>query len=73
MRIEYDREGDALYIQVSKTKPHHVIDLPGATGFSVDVDQAGNLVGIEILQASKALGNELSTLTVEDVLATAQS
>jgi uncharacterized protein YuzE len=73
MRIEYDREADALYIRVSKTKPHRVIDLPGVSGFGVDVDEAGNLVGIEVLRASKALGSELSTLTVEDVLAAAKS
>jgi uncharacterized protein YuzE len=66
MKIQYDSEADALYIQVRRARPHHGIDIPGARGFSVDVDRKGNIVGIEILHASKALGKELCSVTVED-------
>ena len=71
MKIQYDREAGALYMEVRSTQPHHVVDIPGAVGFSVDVDEEGNLVGIEVLSASKALGKDLTSITVEDMTAAA--
>ena len=67
MRIQYDREVDALYIQVRDVEPDHVVDIPGTFGFSADVDSSGSLVGIEILQATKLLGADLKSLTIEDL------
>jgi uncharacterized protein YuzE len=73
MKIQYDREADAVYIEVRKAVPHHVVDIPGSRGFSVDVDESGEIVGIEILQASKTLGESLGTLTVEDLMSASQA
>jgi YD repeat-containing protein len=54
MRITYDREVDALYILFKETTvtTEHV-----AEGIAVDYDADGKLAGIEILDASKRLGD----------------
>lgn len=64
MRIEYDPEADALYIQVRDTYASDNIDIE--EGVTVDLDKKGHIVGIEILDASKRLSvEELTRLTVE--------
>ena len=70
MKIQYDREADALYIELRKVKPHHNVDIDEAKGVSMDVDEKGHIVGIEILDASRLLGEELGRVTVEDLLIT---
>ena len=59
MKIEYDPEVDALYIELSDRKPDHVVDIPGAKFASVDVDAEGRLTGIEILFASSVVAGDL--------------
>jgi uncharacterized protein YuzE len=50
--ISYDAEADAVYITVG----HGNVDRTEETGpFIYDVDADGNIVGIEILSASKVL------------------
>jgi uncharacterized protein YuzE len=68
LKIQYDREADAIYIAIRSGTAHHVVDIPGATGFSVDVDAEGNLVGIEVLEASRTLGTDMASITVEDLM-----
>ena len=59
MKIEYDPEADALYIQIREAHPNDNIDIE--EGVTVDVDENGHIVGVEILDASKRLNpNELS-------------
>ena len=62
MKTEYDSESDALYIQLSKTKPDHVVDIPGVKRVSVDVDTDGRPVGIEMLFASGYVQGDLKAL-----------
>ena len=60
MKIRYDKEADALYIDL--------IDLPSmeseeiAPGIIVDYSKDGRIVGIEVLNASQKL-QEVSGLT----------
>jgi len=70
MKIQYDREADALYIQLRRAKPHHNVEVPEARGISIDVDREGRIVGIEVLDASKLLGEDLGQVTVENLLTT---
>ena len=51
MKIEYDKEADALYVEFSKSKIYKTRE--ESDNFLVDVDKKGNVVGIEVLNASK--------------------
>ena len=57
MKISYDHEVDALSIVFRETTvtTEHL-----AEGIAADYDADGNLAGIEILDASKRLGNRLT-------------
>jgi uncharacterized protein YuzE len=68
MKVQHDREADALYIEFSEVRPLHGIDVPGLEGVSEDIDENGRLIGIEILDASRRLGGGLSKLSFEDLV-----
>lgn len=50
MQVRYDIMADAVYVNVSKSKVARTVK--SDERFLVDVDAAGNVVGIEILDAS---------------------
>jgi uncharacterized protein YuzE len=53
MKIKYDKEVDVLYIQFSEEK---IVDSDeDKPGIILDFDKDGNVVGIEMLQASKQM------------------
>jgi uncharacterized protein YuzE len=60
MKIEYDAEVDAMYIEFRDVHADRNIDIE--EGVSVDVDVEGHIVGLEILDASERLGESLSRL-----------
>jgi uncharacterized protein YuzE len=60
MKITYDKEIDALYIELQSTYAHHNIDITNQV--SVDVTESGNIVGIEILDAQEVLKENLYDL-----------
>lgn len=63
MKIEYDPEADALYIQIREVHPDDNIDIE--EGVTVDIDAEGHIVGVEILGASKRLSpSDLTSLTI---------
>jgi uncharacterized protein YuzE len=51
MKIEYDREADALYISLQDKQVSRTIEL--SEGVNVDLDDQGGLVGIEVLDATE--------------------
>ena len=64
MKIEYDPEADALYIQVREAKAYDNIDIED--GVTVDVDENRHIVGLEILDASERLSpSDLASITIE--------
>ena len=64
MKIEYDPEADALYIQIRESGPHDNIDIED--GVTVDVDAEGHIVGVEMLDASKRLSpSDLANITIQ--------
>ena len=66
MKITYDHEIDALYIQLTEAKPARGMDIE--EGVTVDLDAQGHLVGIEILDATERLGKEhLHSVTLKDL------
>ena len=66
MKIEYDREADALYIQLKEAKVDDNIDIE--EGVTVDLDEKRHIVGIEILDASKRLSlKNIANITIENL------
>ncbi len=66
MKIEYDREADALYIQLRDAYVEDNIDIE--EGITVDLDEKRHIVGIEILDASKKLSlRDLVNITIENL------
>jgi uncharacterized protein YuzE len=53
MNVEYDKEVDALYIKFSDNKVAKSDEQ--SRGLIVDYDKSGNIVGIELLNASKKI------------------
>jgi uncharacterized protein YuzE len=53
MKVYYDNEVDALYLQLGDEKPEGVIEI--SEGVNVDLTKGGKVVGIEILEASKKI------------------
>ena len=51
--INYDPKSDVLYIVTKKGKEEEFVEI--APGINVELDERGQVVGIEILHASKFL------------------
>ena len=68
MRIGYDNEVDALQIWFANAKPADSRDV--AEGVTIDLDEQGNIVGLEVLDAAEKLGLEsILTVTIDTLLA----
>jgi len=66
LRIEYDKEADALYIQLREASVDNNIDIE--EGVTVDLDEKKHIVGIEILDASKKLSlKDIINITIENL------
>ena len=66
MRIEYDKEADALYIQLREANVDDNIDIE--EGVTVDLDEKKHIVGIEIIDASKKLSlKDIINITIENL------
>ena len=53
MKVYYDEEIDALYLQFGEDKPDGVIEID--KGVNIDTIIDGKLTGVEILKASKKI------------------
>jgi|AntAceMinimDraft_9_1070365.scaffolds.fasta_scaffold02935_6 uncharacterized protein YuzE len=51
MKVSYDEEVDALYLELSDQKPDGVIEIE--EGINIDVSSDGSIVGIEFIDAAK--------------------
>ena len=65
MRIEYDPEVDALYIQFRAAAPGTVENRQVSEDVVADYGPDGKLVGLEILDASIVLGEDAGRVIVE--------
>ena len=72
MRITYDPEADALYIKLREATPRESMDIE--EGVTVDLDNEGHVIGIEVLDASKRLTpEELTSVSYENLLLAAKA
>ena len=62
MKINYDREIDALYIEFSRDKSFKTIEKGG--NILVDLNKAGNVIGVEVLNYVKSASKKLNRLSV---------
>jgi uncharacterized protein YuzE len=66
LKIEYDKEADALYIQLREADVGDNVDIE--EGVTIDLDENRHIVGIEILDASKKLSlRDLVNITIENL------
>jgi len=68
MKITYDAEVDALYIQLQEIKPGMVENRDLGSGVIADFSPDGLLAGIEILDASRILGREKVLVELSPVI-----
>jgi uncharacterized protein YuzE len=67
MKITYDPKADALYIALRDVPAVDGVDIE--EGVSVDLDDQGHMIGIEILDASERLtADELTSVSYENLL-----
>ena len=70
MEISYDKKADAVYIQLSKGRFHKNKKIDNFT--IIDLDEKGEVLGIEFLNASKRIPKEsLLQVSVKNLLVTA--
>jgi len=71
VQIKYDKKADVLYIWLRKATAD--ISAEAAENVIIDLDKAGCVIGIEVLDASKNMGQKLVTkiITAEKLKATA--
>lgn len=66
MRIEYSKGVDALYIKLREAKIVDSMDIE--EGVTIDLDEKGHIVGIEILDASEKLElSDLVNISIENL------
>lgn len=66
MKIEYSKGVDALYIRLREAKIVDSVDIE--EGVTVDLDEKGHIVGLEILDASEKLeATDLSNISIENL------
>jgi len=66
MKIEYSKDVDALYIRLREVKIADSMDIE--EGVTVDLDEGGHIVGIEILDASEKLElSDLVNISIENI------
>jgi uncharacterized protein YuzE len=53
MKVQYDKEVDALYLKLGNAIPDGVVE--SSNGINFDTTKDGKIVGIEILDASKKI------------------
>ncbi len=58
MNIKFDKEADAIYLRLSDADVAESDE--EKPGIIIDYDKDGNIVGIELLEASKKTGNPAS-------------
>jgi len=64
MKIRYDQSSDAVYIRLKESKYSESDEI--SNNIILDFDKKGNVIGIEILDASNYLDiNELSSIKFE--------
>ncbi len=66
MKIEYSKDSDALYIRLREATIADSRDIE--EGVTVDLDEKGHIVGIEILDASEKMElSDIMNISIENL------
>jgi uncharacterized protein YuzE len=69
MKIEYDKEVDALYIRIQEKKVARTKEVE--EGINLDVDADGRIIGLEIIGATERYSKEdIFNLATENLILT---
>ncbi|MDD5434749.1 MAG: DUF2283 domain-containing protein [Nitrospira sp.] len=69
MKIEYDREVDALYIRIQEKKVSRTKEIE--EGINIDLDEEGKVIGLEIIGATERYNMEdIFNLSTENLILT---
>ena len=69
MKIEYDKEVDALYIRIQEKKVSHTKEIE--EGINLDVDDDGKVIGLEIIGATERYSLEdIFNISTENLILT---
>lgn len=67
MKIEYDREVDALYIRIQEKYVARTREI--ADGVNIDLDEEGRLIGLEVLDATEKYSlSDIFNLSTENLI-----
>jgi len=67
MKIEYDREVDALYIRLQEKYVAKTIELE--EGLNLDFDENGKLIGLEVLDATERYSlSDIFNISTENLI-----
>jgi len=67
MKIEYDKEVDAVYIYLQCKQVDQTLEIQ--EGINLDLDVDGKLIGLEILDATKKYAlSDIFNLTTENLI-----
>ena len=72
MRIEYDPGRDLLYLYFASPEVRAAETVTVAPGVHADFGKDGRLVGIEVIDASEIVGEEIEFKLPETITATAK-
>ena len=59
MKLKYDKESDAAYIHLKEVGPGEVVGTQGDWPIHIDITKDGTVVGIEIMDASTILTQQV--------------
>lgn len=66
MKIEYDRKVDALYIRLQEKYVSRTVEIED--GLNLDLDEKGNLIGLEVLDATERYAlNDIFNISTENL------
>jgi uncharacterized protein YuzE len=66
MRIEYSKDIDALYIRLREAKIADSLDIE--EGVTMDLDENGHVVGLEILDATEKMSlSDITNISIENL------
>ena len=67
MKIEYDKEVDAVYIYLQQKEVAKTIELSEVV--NVDLDEEGKLIGIEVLEATQRYSlSDIFNISTENLI-----
>jgi uncharacterized protein YuzE len=67
MKIEYDREVDALYIRIQEKEVSRTRELE--EGVNLDLDDQGKIIGLEIIGAIEKYGrSDIFSISTENLI-----